>query len=138
MAQLIHAGAIPFRSSTDGWEYLLVTSKSGNWIFPKGIVEYTRTPEETAQRECAEEAGVQGTLLPDEVGSYEDRKWQQPCKVHMYLLRFESEVDWEEIGLRRREWCLYEEAAGRLSKPELKHLLEIARTRLQRLGLETS
>jgi phosphohistidine phosphatase len=133
MRELVHSGAIPFRRVADRWEYLLVTSRQGNWIFPKGLVEHGVTPQETALKECAEEAGVRGEILADSIGTYEDRKWQHPCRVHMYLLRFTEEVEWEEGGIRRRVWLGYDDAFARLRKPELRRLLEVARQRLEQL-----
>lgn len=137
MPTLIHAGAIPFRRTGDRWEFLLVTSRRGNWIFPKGICDYEEPPELAAQRECEEEAGVSGELIPEPVGSYDNRKWQQPGTVLMYLLRFEDDVAWEESEIRRREWVSYDEAARRLeNRPRLHDILERALERLAKLEFE--
>jgi len=133
MSELIHAGAIPFRRSAGRWEFLLVTSKRGNWIFPKGIVELGDSTEETAERECAEEAGVHGTVVPGLVGIYDDQKWQRPCRVYMFLLRYDSEVEWEESDIRRRGWFAYDDALDRLRKPELRSILEFAQRRVETL-----
>lgn len=134
--QLIQAGAIPFRRSNDRWEFLLVTSRKGNWIFPKGICDYEEPPELAARRECEEEAGVRGELLPEPVGSYDNEKWQQPGVVVMFLLRFESEVAWQESAIRRREWVTPDEASRRLEKrPQLRELLEQALERLTNVEL---
>ena len=43
------AGAIPYRKSDSGIEFLQVTSKKGNWIFPKGFVEPGEAPEDAAR-----------------------------------------------------------------------------------------
>lgn len=131
MEKLIQAGAIPFRESNGSREYLLVTSQRGNWIFPKGIVEPGMTPEETAALECQEEAGVRGSVLPELVGSYGDRKWKRDYQVLMYLMRYEEDADpWEEQSIRERCWCTYEEAKLLLKKAELRRILELAHARL--------
>jgi phosphohistidine phosphatase len=132
MQKLIQAGAIPFRQNERSWEVLLVTSQRGNWIFPKGIVEPGDTPEQTALKECLEEAGIIGSIIPRSLGSYADRKWRRDCKVLMFLLRYEEDVEpWEESSIRERLWCNFEEAQVRLKKQELRELLDRARTRLE-------
>ncbi len=131
MEKMIQAGAIPFRPQGEGWEYLLVTSQKGNWIFPKGIVEPGETLEETAAKECREEAGIRGSVLPTPVGSYADRKWKRDCHVVLYLMRFAENVEpWEERIIRERRWCDYEEANYRIKKRELRELLKEAKLRL--------
>ena len=47
------AGAIPFRRGPSGWEFLVITSRKGNWICPKGVVGKKETPAEAALKECA-------------------------------------------------------------------------------------
>lgn len=131
MVRLTQAGAIPFRQQGDRVEFLLVTSKSGNWIFPKGIVDPGENPEETAVKECREEAGVRGRLLPRAVGAYVTRKWKRECEVILYMLRYEADIEpWEESELRERCWCTLDEALTLLSRPELARLLESAAERL--------
>lgn len=132
MQKLIQAGAIPFRHKAGTWEFLLVTSQRGNWIFPKGIVEPEMDPTETAAKECQEEAGVHGTVLPELIGTYNDHKWKRDCQVLMYLIRYESDAEpWEESSIRERRWCTFEEAKLRLKKAELRQLLEKARETLE-------
>jgi phosphohistidine phosphatase len=127
------AGAVPFRVAGRKVEFLLVTSHRGNWIFPKGIIEPGDSPEGTALKEAREEAGILGHLLPEPIGSYEDRKWQCDCTVDMFLVEYAGEcAAWEEGGLRRRLWCTYEEARRLLKKPEVRAILEQARARLDR------
>jgi 8-oxo-dGTP pyrophosphatase MutT (NUDIX family) len=133
MVRLLQAGAIPFRQVNGGWQYLLITSQRGNWIFPKGIVEPGETPEQTALKECLEEAGIRGSIVPTPLGSYADHKWRRDCQVLMYLLRYEKDEDlWQESGIRERHWFSYEEAALRVKKAELRRLLEAAREKLER------
>lgn len=129
---LRQAGAIPYRRQDDGWEFLLVTSQRGNWIFPKGIVEPEETPEEAAAKECREEAGIRGRILPRALGSYAVRKWKHDCSVEIYLLHYQEDVEpWEEKHIRERRWCTFQEASGMLKKPELRQILSMARNRLE-------
>lgn len=125
------AGAIPFRRGPSGWEFLVITSRKGNWIFPKGVVGKEETPAEAARKECAEEAGVRGDIVGEAVGSYPDRRRKHPCLVRMFLLRYEGEADWEEEDFRERLWCGFAEAAERLRKEPVRELLTRALERLE-------
>jgi len=61
---LIRYGAVPVRATPDGAvKILLVRSRRGRWIFPKGKLEPGESARIAAQRECLEEAGVRGELL---------------------------------------------------------------------------
>jgi hypothetical protein len=132
MGKLFQAGAIPYRRQGRVLEFLLVTSKGGNWIFPKGIVEPGDSWEEAAAKECREEAGVRGRVVPPEVGSYSVRKWMHECDVSMFILRYEEDIDpWEEQHMRERRWFTYEEAANRLKSDELRAILARAKIRLE-------
>jgi phosphohistidine phosphatase len=133
MNLLQQSGAIPFRRRGEELEFLLVTSKGGKWIFPKGIVEPGETPAETAAKECREEAGIFGQIVPDPIASYRVRKWKRDCEVALFLLRYEHDVHpWEEEGLRERRWCDQETAAALLGRSELVAAIERAARVLER------
>lgn len=122
---LRQAGAIPYRRRDGDVEFLLVTSKGGNWIFPKGIVEPGESEEEAALKECREEAGVGGRVA-GVVGTYLARKWTKECRVRLYLVEFQRELDWEEADIRERRWATYGEASTLIKKQELRRLLREA------------
>ena len=117
------AGAIPFRRGPNGWEFLVITSRKGNWIFPKGVVGKEETPAGTALKECEEEAGVRGNIVGEAVGSYPDRRRKHPCSVQLFLLRYEDDSDWKEEDIRQRLWCDFNEASKRLRKEPMRELL---------------
>ena len=125
------AGVIPFRRGEGGWEFLVITSRKGHWIFPKGVIAKNESPAEAAQKECAEEAGVRGSIVGAPVGSYPDRRRKHPCSVQMFLLKYEAETDWKEKEFRRRLWCDFEEASRRLRKEPVRELLGKAFDRLE-------
>ena len=55
------AGAVVFyRKPAGKIEYLLLEHRAGHWGFPKGLIEKGEKLEETALRECREEAGLEG------------------------------------------------------------------------------
>ena len=54
--------AVCYRIGSRGLEFLLVQSRSGRWIFPKGGVEPGLTQAQSAAMEAFEEAGVHGRI----------------------------------------------------------------------------
>ena len=52
------AGAIVFRKSNKGIQYLLLFGDKIGWGFPKGHIEENETPKATAIREVGEETGI--------------------------------------------------------------------------------
>ena len=121
--QLEQAGAIPFRQGTGGWEFLIITSRKGNWIFPKGVIGADESPREAALKECAEEAGISGTIVGEAVGSYPDRRRKRPCSVEMFLLRDGGGAIWKERESRERHWCGVDEASELLREEPVRGLL---------------
>lgn len=116
------AGALPYRWDGDQVEIVLITSRSsGNWIFPKGVIDPGETPESTAVKETIEEAGVIGELTGKSLGAYKQKKWGGIAKVKVYpLLVTEMLDDWDEAEFRDRQLLPLDEAkelvASRLTK----------------------
>ena len=54
--------AVCYRTGTRGIEFLLVRTRGGRWIFPKGGVEAGLTQAQSAALEAFEEAGVHGRI----------------------------------------------------------------------------
>jgi 8-oxo-dGTP pyrophosphatase MutT (NUDIX family) len=112
-SHLEQAAAVPFRiHPVNGLEYLLITNRSATkWVFPKGHVEAGRSPGQQASIEAAEEAGVVGRLLNPAVGTFEYQKNGGLCRVTVYLLHVERELNrWPEAAWRRRVWKNFPEA----------------------------
>lgn len=131
---ILQAGAIPYQLVNGEPRYLLVTSTSGRWIFPKGLIDPGETPELTAWKETIEEAGVIG-MVEERVGVWKRRKWGRDVKVGMYLLRVEREADvWLEAGLRQRIWLPYKKARAWLQDAQLRKLVGRARKQLDRVA----
>ncbi|TWT65167.1 NUDIX domain protein [Posidoniimonas polymericola] len=106
------AGALPYRWDGERVEIVLITSRSsGNWIFPKGVIDPGETPESTAVKETVEEAGVIGELTGDALGAYEQKKWGGVAKVKVFpLLVTELLDDWDECEIRERQLLPIKEA----------------------------
>ncbi|MCA9298607.1 MAG: NUDIX hydrolase [Phycisphaerales bacterium] len=129
-AIVAQAGAICFRTTTDGHEILLVTSSEGRWIFPKGHVEPDDTPQATALNEAFEEAGVHGLVVGPVVASYEYVKVgpRRLCIVDLYPVRVEMVMeDWDESERRARRWVALHEAEHHVGLEEGAEILEAFR-----------
>jgi 8-oxo-dGTP pyrophosphatase MutT (NUDIX family) len=120
------AGAIPYQIKNGKVRYLIITSSSGRWIFPKGMIDPGDSAKETAYNESYEEAGIIGKVGA-KIGSYSYQKWNRSFEVSMYLLLFQRPADvWLEKSHRERRWLAYDEAHGLLSKNSLRDLLKKA------------
>lgn len=109
-------GAIPYAVVEGEPVFLLITSRgSGRWIFPKGGLIDGLTATETAAAEAREEAGVEGDLLNQPIGTYRDWKIRglkrHVIEVEMYPLRVTRQLDeWPEQHERSRHWATLKEA----------------------------
>ena len=109
--ELDQAAAIPYRRTDDGVEICLITTRSGRWGIPKGLVDPGDTPQITALKEAEEEAGILGHLVGDAVGIYVYEKWDAELSVAVYLMQVERALDyWDEAEFRERKWVSPSEA----------------------------
>ncbi len=122
------SGAIPYTIVDGQVVFLLVTSRrTGRWIFPKGAPIEGLNPREVAQREALEEAGVEGDIDQEPIGSYRTVKVKGVrrvgIEVDMYPLAVHTQLEeWAEKGQRHRHWALLVEAKRLLSDPLLAEL----------------
>lgn len=128
------SGAIPYRHVENEIAFLLITSRrSGRWIFPKGRVKDGLTPRTNAAGEALEEAGVEGRVGAEPLGTYRTVKTairRYVIEVEHYPLEVEVQhADWPEKGQRYRHWALLPEAKRLVADKSLAELLE----RLHRL-----
>lgn len=125
------AGGVVFRRGEQGLEVLLVATRGGKrWQLPKGQVESWEKPEETAQREVAEEGGVVARVLAPagSITYWYVREGQKVKKtVDFFVMEYErgdpSEHDWEvdDAG-----FFPVEEALQRLSFRNEREMVERA------------
>ena len=127
------AGAIPY-SLVDGQvAVLLITSRrTGRWIFPKGGLMEGLDPHDAAAQEALEEAGVEGIVGDQPLGSWRTIKRRgvrvKPIEVDMYPLRVTQQHEtWEEQTERRRHWAGLREARQLLYDPHLADLAMMLR-----------
>ena len=119
------SAALPYRWTQDGLEVLLITSlKRRRWIVPKGIVEPGMTPAASAAREAVEEAGVEGDVADESLGSYFHPKWGGVCEVEVFPYFVSAELDeWEEGAIRSRRWVSIPEAMAMVEMEGLRDLV---------------
>ena len=101
------SSVIPYRIKDGKPEILLVrSSKQKHWVVPKGISEPWLTLQASAAKEALEEAGVEGEVGSESLGSYKYDKWGAECSVQVYPMQANKlipEDEWEERH-RGREW----------------------------------
>lgn len=131
-------GAVPWRVSDGQRTYLLITSRgTGKWLFPKGSIIEGLAPWETAAEEAREEAGIDGQIDREPVGTYRDWKTRNggraPIEVTLFPMRVTAQHDtWKESGSRQRQWATYAEARELLSSPGLVEMIDEMERRLAR------
>jgi 8-oxo-dGTP pyrophosphatase MutT (NUDIX family) len=133
----IQTGALPYRlSGARQVEILLVTGRrSRRWIIPKGWPVPGKTLAESAAQEAFEEAGIEGTIDPEPLGSFRHAKSglamgdiEVSIVVHaMYVERELSE--YPECRDRKRKWFTAEEAADKVDSEELGKLIILSAER---------
>lgn len=127
----VQYGALCYRfTKKDKLRVLLITSRGiGRWVVPKGWPMRGRTAWDTARIEAWEEAGVQGDVSRDCLGSYEYDKWYpdapaRRCRVRLYSLEVAELVDdFPEAGQRLRKWVSPKQAAEDVNEPALAEML---------------
>ncbi|KAM0681615.1 hypothetical protein GINT2_000128 [Glugoides intestinalis] len=96
----IIAGAIPI---VDSYTVLLVESKNGKWIFPKGGVKKEELPHQASQREAFEEGGIIGNIM--------ESPFCIKNEITFFILNVKSVEDkYPEKSKRKRKLIKMEEA----------------------------
>ena len=123
--------ALPWRREADGAiSVLLITSRSnGKWMLPKGWPIKGLSEAESARQEALEEAGVEGVIDTQAVGSYRYSKFfsdgsSTPGQAIIFPLTVTREKKgWKEKGQRQRRWMSPREAAEAAHEPDLARFL---------------
>jgi 8-oxo-dGTP pyrophosphatase MutT (NUDIX family) len=132
------ATAIPFRWRNGKLEFCLITTtQEGHWAFPKGMIDPGETSSDTALKEAHEEAGLDGAIVGQPLGSYTYAKWGKDLNVTVRLMRVtRSAADWDESHLRQRRWATADEARKLIERAELRQLLDVAVERIRQNGFQ--
>ena len=124
-------GALCWRRHRKGVQVLLITSReTGRWVIPKGGIISGKDAGASAALEAWEEAGVQGQLSTEVLGSFDyDKLFRKRhealrCEVQVFPLHVERLVaKFPERGQRRRKWFKPAKAAVQVMEPALRALL---------------
>ncbi|MGB3562306.1 MAG: NUDIX hydrolase [Thermoanaerobaculia bacterium] len=118
------SAVIPYRLRHGKPEILLITSRhKRRWVIPKGIIEPDLSPAASAAKEALEEAGVEGRVGAEPLGSYQYDKWGGTCSVEVFVLEVDRVHDeWAEAN-RQRLWLSPAEAAERVDEEDLARLI---------------
>lgn len=127
---LKQVAALPFVHLEHGPLVLLITTRGrGRWTIPKGWPKPGMPDSELAAREALEEAGVEGDIASEPMGSFGYTKrlhllsWAK-CSVDIYALRVRCQVlDWPERQARKSKWVALKEAAAIVQETELAEVL---------------
>jgi len=121
------SAVIPYRKKHKRIEILLITSSSNkHWVVPKGIWEPGLSARDSAAKEALEEAGVEGIIDVDPLGSYVYNKWGGECRVVIFPMRVGHVVNkkqWQESH-RQRQWCSVRKARAKLYQPALLPMID--------------
>jgi len=116
---------------------LLVTGKrSKRWIIPKGWPMMGKSLAVAAQIEAFEEAGVEGKVDPQPLGTLAHLKRTAlgsfRAEILVHALEVEEELaDWPEKGERDRRWFPIEKAQTEVQSRKLRQLIGDLAKRLE-------
>jgi 8-oxo-dGTP pyrophosphatase MutT (NUDIX family) len=135
--------AVCYRIRGKAIEILLVQTRGGRWIFPKGSAEPGLTHAQAAALEAFEEAGVHGRIEEASFARYIRRRHADPAEsgeVELTVKAYLCEVLWldppQELD-RRPTWFSAEKAMRRLRDDRAAHygadLVRIVQSAVQRI-----
>lgn len=133
-AERRQVAALPWRQGADGMEILLVTSReTRRWVTPKGGRMPGLTDAGAAAVEALEEAGVEGCVGDEPLGTFRylkilKRRAPRWCVVSVYPLEVTVvHPVWQEQAERDRLWMSREQAAACVGEPDLAEIIRAFR-----------
>ncbi len=126
---ITQCAAIAYRWHELGLQIVLVTSMdTRRWVLPKGNIEPDMTASESAAQEAYEEAGVEGDIAAEPIGTYEYEKAEDKGDDRRRVAVFPMAVTkihrkWPEKEQRQRKWMSVEDAVLAVNEKKLKKLL---------------
>ena len=125
MIRLTHAGGVVRRDDGQEPRFLLVRASRPpfDWVLPKGHIERDETPEQTACREVAEEAGVDAAI-DRVVGDQSFEIRGRMIHVRYFAMRYSAAVARQES--REVRWCSLAECEEMLPIEEVRALVRRA------------
>ena len=131
MPREISAGAVIFRKSKEGPQYLILHYELGHWDFVKGNIEKEEDENETVRREIREETGIRRIkfieVFRETIKYFYKWKGQNIFKIVIYYLvetrQRAVKLSYEHIGF---DWLPYQRAMERLTFENGKEVLKKA------------
>ena len=120
---------LPYRKHGRGVDVLLITSReTKRWVIPKGWPMAGKNDCDAAAIEAFEEAGIEGHVNQESVGTYHYVKRKKSgnldCEVTVYLLDVTQQLPkWPEKHERRRKWFSAKEATKRVDEAGLQAII---------------
>jgi 8-oxo-dGTP pyrophosphatase MutT (NUDIX family) len=126
------AAVIPLRRVDGGVQVCLIRRKdSARWGIPKGYIERGDSWREAALTEAHEEAGLEGRVVGEVIGTYAYDKGPLTLTVAVCVMEVRGERStWHEMRWRERRWCSVEEAGALLKRHPVSSLYDDARSSL--------
>ena len=114
-------GVIPFRGTgNENIEFLIVSTKNGNWGLPKGNLMKKLGSKGTALQEAYEEAGIIGSVVDQKISAKVKGKI-----MAFYPMEVKNELAvWPESEWRQRKWIYSNEAKDYLNHGSLRSILK--------------
>ncbi len=127
-AAYTHAGGVVYRLNDGEPEFFIITGKpnQSHWLLPRGHIEASEIPEETALRELTEETGLEGRIIADLGVTRYTRKGER-VRIKFFLI--EKNGGDEETAPEGRlwRWCRFREAFRLVSFRNYRTQLKLAR-----------
>ena len=122
--------ALPWRIGAN-IEIMVISSRgTRRWVIPKGWPMKGRTLPQSAAREALEEAGLDGLIGAEPIGSYNYQKLSRNgATEHLRVMVFAMQVtrqrkSWPEKAERVTRWMSVEDAAAAVDEAELKQIFQ--------------
>lgn len=127
-------GAIVYRNSERGMEYLLVRQLAGHWSFPKGHLEKNESEYACARREVFEETGLEITILD---GFRETVCYRIGSDTEKEVVFFLAEAAGgmlrrQDAEIKEVKWCAYREALMLITHDNIRRLFVLAEQFLEK------
>lgn len=121
------SSVIPYRTHQGEIQILIVRSSSGrHWVVPKGIADPGLSRQASALKEAYEEAGIEGMITGETLGTYSYEKWGAECSVEVFAMRVQKELpehEWQETH-RGRRWVTARDARVVLKERALAPMID--------------
>jgi len=118
---------IPVRRTDDGAVHVCLIRRktSEKWGIPKGYIDAGHNHTQAALAEADEEAGLEGRIRGDAIGTYEYEKGPLRLTVAVYVMEvIEERLSWREMQWRERRWYSIEEAGALLRRHRVSALYD--------------